>query len=213
MTHACLPPLKFKLEALLKEWPDNPILCQLREIALRILNLPITTALKKVLTGMELLLARAQIWEETACSSVSLTTELKQVSGLITRWQRMELESWRTALDRFVTKHAQGAHKTWFYLFRILTDAQSTLTVPKLQLRPLITRCCAQVDKVSVALEEYLTTSSQGEFRERILILEAFQKQLRCQGHHLVSNVIHNLTLFYNQHKSVECFFYGAVSC
>ena len=35
--------------------------------------------------------------------------------------------SWGTALDGLKIKHAQEAHKTWFSLFRILTDAQSTL--------------------------------------------------------------------------------------
>ena len=129
LTHSCLIPLQTRLDALLKEWPENPILQQLKEICIRVLSLPITTPVRKVLTGLELLLARSQTWEETAASVVSLASELKQVSGLVVRWQRMELESWKTALDRLAQRHATGAHKTWFYILRILSDAHTSLNV------------------------------------------------------------------------------------
>ena len=131
LTHSCLIPLRIRLDALLKEWPENPILTQLKEICIRVLSMPITTPVRKVLTGLELLLARSQTWEETAASFVSLASELKQVSGLVVRWQRIELESWETALDRLVKRHATGAHKTWFYILRILSDAHTSLNVSR----------------------------------------------------------------------------------
>lgn len=58
-----------------------------------------------------------------------------------------------------------------------------------------------QMDEVVSALEEYLTSSTQGEFAERILILNAFKNQRKSQGQCLLSNVIHNLVNFFSQHK------------
>ena len=129
LAHRCLVPMKTRLDVLLEEWPDNPILSQLKEICIRLLSMPVTSAVKKMLTGMELLLAKSQIWEDTAASYVSLTAELKQISGLVVRWQRMQLESWKASLERVASRHAEGAHKTWFYISRILSSADAALKV------------------------------------------------------------------------------------
>lgn len=121
--------LKARFEAFLNEWTDHPILCQLKEIVERILSLSIETPLKKVRIGLELLLFKSQIWEDVAASSVSISSELRQISAWIRRWQAMELESWRTLLERQAYRHAQGAHKTWFYIFRLISDTESSLKV------------------------------------------------------------------------------------
>lgn len=50
-----------RLEALLEEWPEHPILVQLAGICAHILALPMASPLKAALTGLELLLSRAQV--------------------------------------------------------------------------------------------------------------------------------------------------------
>jgi midasin len=65
-----------KITALLVEWPDHPLLSQLAEICDRVLQLPLSSPLKQALTGLELLLARAQTWEEGAAAHVSLKDQL-----------------------------------------------------------------------------------------------------------------------------------------
>jgi hypothetical protein len=50
-----------RLEELLEEWPENEMIMQLKAIALRVLRMPATSPLKALLTGLELLLARAQV--------------------------------------------------------------------------------------------------------------------------------------------------------
>ena len=50
------------LAELLAEFPGHPVLQQLAQIAARLLGLPLDSApLKTALTGLELLLARAQV--------------------------------------------------------------------------------------------------------------------------------------------------------
>jgi hypothetical protein len=60
------------VQAQLRDWPDHPILSQLAAICTRMLAFPATVPLKQALTGVELLLARAQLWEETAAKHVSI---------------------------------------------------------------------------------------------------------------------------------------------
>lgn len=67
------------------------------------------TPLKAALTGLELLLARSQLWQETAPSGLKVTDHLSRVAQLATRWRRAELASWRTLLATSARRHAAGA--------------------------------------------------------------------------------------------------------
>ena len=40
------------------------------------------------------------MWEETAAKFVSISTELRAVAALATRWRQLELASWRTTLKQ-----------------------------------------------------------------------------------------------------------------
>ena len=53
----------------------------------------------QVLTGVELLLSKAQDWEPYAHRNVSMKPQLDQLSHLVTRWRKLELASWRRLLD------------------------------------------------------------------------------------------------------------------
>ena len=70
--------------------------------------LPLRAALKTALSGLELLLARAQLWEQTAAAHVSLAAVLRPIAGLAGRWRRLELASWKGLLDRTVAAFADG---------------------------------------------------------------------------------------------------------
>ncbi|GIL72549.1 hypothetical protein Vretifemale_2893, partial [Volvox reticuliferus] len=113
--------MESRLRRLLEEYPDHPLLVQLRAIALRVLSMPLQSPLKTALTGLELLLSRAQLWEETAASFVSLKAQLGPLAALATRWRRLELNSWKGLLRRVAARHASGAHRSWFHLHRLLS--------------------------------------------------------------------------------------------
>ncbi len=63
-----------RLVALLHEFPEHPVLAQLLAITSRCLGLPAaSTPLKTALTGLELLLARAQVRVHAGvCACVSM---------------------------------------------------------------------------------------------------------------------------------------------
>lgn len=71
-------------------------------------ELPVAAPLKTALTGVELLLARAQLWEESAAKHVSLAPQLASLASLATRWRRLELASWRCLLVKTAERHAAG---------------------------------------------------------------------------------------------------------
>lgn len=65
--------------------------------------------LKAALTGLELLLARSQVWQETAASHVSLTPQLERLAALALRWRRLQLSAWRSLIRTLARRHAAGA--------------------------------------------------------------------------------------------------------
>lgn len=68
----------------------------------------VDSPLKAALTGLELLLARAQLWQETAAKHVSLGAQLEAVASLAGRWRKLELASWRRLLQRTIRHYAEG---------------------------------------------------------------------------------------------------------
>ena len=72
----------------------------------------------QVLTGVELLLSKAQDWEPYAHRLASMASELEPLSHLVTRWRKKELSSWRRLLDlkvgcAFDCRHCCGWVARW----------------------------------------------------------------------------------------------------
>ncbi|KAG7670517.1 hypothetical protein KSW81_003079 [Nannochloris sp. 'desiccata'] len=155
-----LQSLRVRINTLLEEWPDHPVLMQLDAIATRIFSMPVNSPLKALLTGLELLLARAQVWEETAAKHVTIAPELKSIAALATRWRRLELTGWRALLKRTVARSEAGAHVGWFHLYRIMQSMDTS------------------VQEVSVAIEQFIQGSPLGEYKTRLNLLKSFQGQI-----------------------------------
>lgn len=72
-----------RLDLLLDEWPEHPILSQLKEIALRTLNFPVNVPLRKVLIGLELLIGRAQVRNYVSKLQVSTSTQQERAHDIL----------------------------------------------------------------------------------------------------------------------------------
>lgn len=152
--------LRHRLGELLQEWPDHPVLMQLDAIADRILNMSATAPLKGLLTGLELLLARALVWEETAAKHVTLGAHLKAIAALATRWRKLELDSWRALLHRTAERSVLDAQMGWFHLHRILLLGDSP------------------VPEVAKVLEDFIQNAPVGEYSTRLDLLRTFHHHL-----------------------------------
>lgn len=133
-----------------------------------------------------------QVWEDTAARHVSLREELKSLSGLATRWRRLELASWNTILEKRIQDHEKGAWKSWFYIYRLIKSHQNMN----------IEKSDGAAEFMS-SLEQFLQTATIGEFSERLHLLSAFQAHLRlmasCETSTQLSHVLENLVLYYTQ--------------
>ncbi|KAG2860071.1 Midasin [Phytophthora cactorum] len=113
--------LLVKVHSLLAQWPDHAILQQIVLIADRIRNFEISSPLVRTLTGVELLLRKAQEWEMYAARAYSISDELGALSALVTRWRKLELYSWPHLLYVKEKQHRFTAQKTWINMYSLLT--------------------------------------------------------------------------------------------
>ncbi|GMF26510.1 unnamed protein product [Phytophthora lilii] len=116
-----LQQLMVKVQSLLAQWPDHAILQQIVLIADRIRNFEISSPLVRTLTGVELLLRKAQEWEMYAARAYSISDELSALSALVTRWRKLELYSWPHLLYVKEKQHRFAAQKTWISMYALLT--------------------------------------------------------------------------------------------
>ena len=81
--------------------PRCPDVCWLAGMAAQ-------SPLAEVMTGLELLLARSQLWQESAAQHVSIARQLERLAALALRWRRMQLHAWRSTIHKLKAHHAAG---------------------------------------------------------------------------------------------------------
>ncbi|XP_076466261.1 midasin-like [Babylonia areolata] len=182
-----------RVRELQEEWPSNPILTELQNLVERIESFSIMSPVIKFLTGMELLLEKAQHWEQNAASHVSMATQLAEVTSIIVQWRKLELRCWNGALDIEVERCRKKASRWWFHLYTLTTDYLAQRQSE------------GEGDKLLESLKQFMEGSSIGEFCARVDILQAFHQHLvhteaSPQRDRLLP-LLWNLHQFYNQFR------------
>lgn len=104
-----------RIESVLADWPQDPILRELLKLTHRIESFELSEPLMKYLTGVELLLERAQKWEIVAAKQFSLDEELKRLNSLVVEWRKLELKHWLGSIDLELEKSKRSACFVWFF--------------------------------------------------------------------------------------------------
>ncbi|XP_048233780.1 midasin isoform X2 [Ricinus communis] len=161
--------LQHRIISLLNEWEDHPGLQKIIEAIELLLAIPMGTPLGKALLGLRFLLNRVRVLEENGSKS-SLSDQLVPIIALVCSWQKMEFESWPALLDEVQDQYEINAAKLWFPLFSVLHHSHAAEVL-------------AHEQSTIESLEDFINTSSIGEFRKRLLLLFAFLGQItagRC---------------------------------
>ncbi|GFR95392.1 midasin, partial [Elysia marginata] len=189
-----LASLATRVAELQQEWPDHPTLVLLNQIMSRIESFSVLSPVVKYLTGLELLLQKAQDWESNAASFVSLSPQLAEITSVIVEWRKLELSCWRNSLDREEQKCQVKASHWWFHLYQLTTsflqsDADDTSTGAG----------------ILTALKTFMETSTLGEFSVRLRMLFAFHCQLlhanKCPAQESLLHTLWNVYQFYKQYQ------------
>jgi midasin (ATPase involved in ribosome maturation) len=176
--------LKLRLVCLLAEFPNNSMLIELEQIIKRIETFNINDTLIKYLTGLELLVKKAQSWQLIAAKQYSLDEELRLISDLIIEWRKLELNYWRQLLTIESENIEQNCGYVWF--FHVYTVC--------LQFK------LENSDEIYQAFMHFMSSCPIGEFKSRLNILRmCYELFKRCDEPNArrISDILWNIHKYY----------------
>ncbi|KNA10543.1 hypothetical protein SOVF_143350 isoform A [Spinacia oleracea] len=179
--------LRQKVSSLLEQRDEHPGLQKILDIIDMLLGLPPSTSVGQALSGLQFLVGQVISLQENG-AKFPLTDELQCIVDLISSFQRMEFDVWKTMLDDVLIQFEMNAVKLWFPLYLVL-HRESTTDIAE------YTQSTLQ------SLEEFIRTSSVGEFRRRLQLMLSFYGQLNvgiCLGSYVSYSQKENRDALYN---------------
>ncbi|KAM3861280.1 midasin [Diretmus argenteus] len=204
----CLPVLEqlsVAVKQRLDDWPEHPALIQLTVVMERIMAFNLASPLAKFLNGLEILLSKAQDWENNASRSVSLRKELEPVTQLIIQWRKLELSCWSSSLDNAMKRHTEKSTKHWFSIYQLIERYLEEQRMDADTAEGEVERL--SLSSVSSTLQAFMEGSTLGEFHTRLAMLLSFHCHLLLvphqPGQEALSSLLWNLHTYYTQFS--EC--------
>ncbi|XP_037374649.1 midasin [Talpa occidentalis] len=185
------------INQLLQDWPEHPALVQLLVVMDRIRSFPLSSPISKFLNGLEILLTKAQDWEENASRTLSLRKHLDLVTQIIIRWRKLELNCWSMSLDNTMKRHTEKSTKHWFSIYQMLEKHMQEQTEEQEDDKRMTLMLLVST------LQAFIEGSSLGEFHVRLQMLLVFHCHVllmpQVEGKDSLCNVLWNLYHYYNQ--------------
>lgn len=147
--------LKLTIDAFLIEWSNNPILVECRKLLHRIESFNLNEPLMKYLTGVEILLEKAEKWQFVASKQYSLESELASLNSLVVEWRKLELKYWLNSIDIEMDKIRKSSGFIWFFnLFSVCVEFLTLDTI--------------KLDELLGTLNRFVLSSTIGEYHVRM---------------------------------------------
>ena len=194
-----LASLLIRVAQLLRAFPGHSVLVGLGQVIERIRQLDIqVVSLGKVMSGLEVILRRAQDWEQHASQHVQLGKPLKDISTLVTAWRKLELYSWSSLLSMREKRRGIRAHRHWPRMYSLIhKEREDTIKqlpisnipplspkwvwkgVPQMAERLGVDTDTECIEELAKVLDTFILTSNLAECKPRLALLESFANELR----------------------------------
>ena len=186
---AHLDGLKARINHLLglDEFIDNPILVELLKLVQKLETFNLNDPLMKYLTGIELLLQKAESWKQIAPKMYGLEEELKLLSNIVLEWRKLELKFWVDAMiDNETTKMKKKNGFAWFFnLFNVCEEYTRE-------------KSSSESQKVLMSsLNQFIQNSTNGEYSTRLRCLEMCYLLFKSNNNSNLSSILHSLINYY----------------
>mmetsp|Transcript_7732 Transcript_7732/g.11302 ORF Transcript_7732/g.11302 Transcript_7732/m.11302 type:complete len:2232 (-) Transcript_7732:121-6816(-) len=209
---APLQALLVRIGQLHRAFPGNSILLAVGQVVERMRQLDLNVvSVGKVLSGLEIILRKAQEWEQHASKRVTLGTPLKEISMLVSHWRKLELQSWPQLLDLREHQYKIRTRRHWIRLYKLVNEenkslfldgAENTTKMPSLFEYPswvckgskgilsnsldyfdLTNAQTASLNEFIKCIDTFLLTAGIADFPERLCIVGSFANQMmrKCE--------------------------------
>lgn len=193
--------LSLRVGQLLRAFPGHSVLVALGQIVERIRQLDIqVVSLGKVMSGLEVILRKAQDWEQHASQRVQLGAPLKEISTIVASWRKLELQSWSNLLTMREKRRGIRATQHWPRMYGLVhnigerggDDSTKVKRRANVAYSPswvwkgfpaMTTKLSVDGDTKSMAdfakvLDTFLLTANLAEFSDRLALVENFVHEI-----------------------------------
>ncbi|KAG5519126.1 hypothetical protein PMAC_002214 [Pneumocystis sp. 'macacae'] len=170
-----LKDLNSKAQRFLEEWPENSILHEIITRSDIILKAGIEMPLAQSLIALEQLYGIVDQWKSVASSSYSLDANIEDLKKMIIKWRKLELSCWN---DLFKLEDKEKHNEItvwWFYLYENLIYKKSCSLLSTNDLENYM-------NELISLLDQFITSSSFGQFEERLKLIDTFSNHLFIIG-------------------------------
>lgn len=152
-------------------WPEHAVPLEVLNFCREILRFSIKDPIAKLLTKTEKLLDIVGQWQAVASREYSAVKNVDDLTKLIIRWRQLELSSWSRLLDLEQQKIEGNAQSWYFMLYEAIISNPRQVLDQKGNL-------LAYLRELARTLEDFLTSTSCGEFSYRLILCQSFEKFL-----------------------------------
>lgn len=170
-------------------WPEHAVPVEVLSYCDQSLQMKINDPIAKLLSRAEKLLDLISQWQAVASKEWSVSSLMDQLTALIIHWRRLELGSWSRLLDLEDTKQQEEADAWYFIAYE--TVVHNSIRQVSDDRQPLATDDLREYrNQLAKTLEEFLTNTSLGQFRSRLVLLKSFSDMLQAYAKRLLDGEI-----------------------
>lgn len=171
---------------LIKSWPEHGAIKNVLQASSELMSLRHVEPIARILTKTEQLHGFMHQWEAVASKEYSAANLYDQLTNLLISWRRLELSTWAQLLDMEDRRVDDDVKSWWFFAYEVIVAVPLSMINSGENIQ-------MYSQQLFATLEEFLTTTSMGQYCRRLRLIEHFKRHvelLKSEDRSL--NIIHD---------------------
>lgn len=184
-------------------WPEHATIKDVLRSSSELMALRHIEPLAIIITKAEQVHGYIHEWQVVASKQYSVAALYDQLTALLVSWRRLELSTWARLLDMEDKKCDEDAESWWFLAYEIIIAAPLSMIHSDRDLQK-------HVKELFATLEDFLSTTSMGQYSHRLRLIECFATYLGSLAREeprmkTVQNTLFNFLGYYSRfEKSIQ---------
>lgn len=186
-----------------EEWPEHATIKDILRSSSDLMAFRHVEPLAKIITKAEQVHGYIHEWQVVASKKYSAVALYDRLTALLVNWRRLELSTWARLLDMEDRKCDEDAESWWFLAYEIIVAAPLSMIHSDEDLRK-------HAKELFVTLEDFLSTTSMGQYSHRLRLIECFTRYLELLAREeprmkIIQNALVNFLGYYSRfEKSIQ---------
>lgn len=200
---ALMQSVQIRFLSLEEVWPEHATIKDVLRSSSELMALRHVEPLAKIIAKAEQVHGYIHEWQVVASKKYSVAALYDQLTALLVNWRRLELSTWARLLDIEDKKCEEDAESWWFLAYEIIVAAPLSMTNSDEDLQK-------HVKELFATLEDFLSTTSLGQYSHRLRLIECFATYLGSLAQEeprmkTVQNALVNFLGYYSRfEKSIQ---------